>query len=295
MTKMEFDKFFCNRRVYLIAAIGIVLEIIIAMQMRTVMFDGYHKSVYIHYISQIEGKYSREKKEYIDGEYERQQELIENKDSYESLYKEGGMDAGEYHKISDEIKTAEFRIKTLEYLSVKSEYFDNSGRPYSYFYDVEVSDYVRFIGFDIIAVIVVLLLVIPVYTDDYYAGVGLIIRSSKNGRGRLFATRLKLAVSISVIVSIVFSAAEFLTKYIRYDLGNLNAEVGSLMIEKMQGMPEFINSLSIWKYLLLFYMIRIILSILFGIVGLAVAKKCKGNIEAFFWMGAAIFIFLLIF
>lgn len=295
MTKMEFDKFFCNRRIYLIVVIGIVFEIIIAMQMRTVMFEGYHKSVYKHYISEIEGDYNKEKKAYISKENEKMQELIDNEDSYERMYMEGGISADEYHRISDEIKTAKFRINTLEYLGGKTEYFDSASLLYSYFYDVEIRDYVEYIGFDVIAVIVILLLVIPVYTDDYYAGVILMLRSSKNGRGRLCAARLKLAVSVSVVVSILFSAIEFLTKYIRYDLGNLNARVGSLMIEKISVMPEFINNLSIWNYIFLIYILRIILSVLFGIAGLFAAKKCKGNIEAFLLMGVVLFVFLLFF
>lgn len=293
MTRMEFDKFLCSRRIYLIVAAAVVLEIIFALQMRTVMFEGFHKQVYQHYTSEIAGDYSKEKKAYIEAECEKMQNLLADQEIYKEQYRNDEINAAEYHKISDEIKAAEYRIETLEYLKEKSDYYDSSEHLYSYFYDIAIGDYIAYLDYDAIAMIVVLLLVIPLYTDDYYAGTTLMIRSSKNGRKELLFARLKVAAAVSAIVSILFSAVEFLTKCIRYDLGNLQAKTGSLMIEKTSVMPEFMRELPIWEYLCLFDLSRVVLSVIFGILSVFAAKKCRGNLEAFFVMGTLLFVFLL--
>lgn len=62
VTKMELYKVLSKPQVYIIFVVGIIIQSIMAGQMRTTMFNGYHKSVYENYMNEMEGEYSIEKK-----------------------------------------------------------------------------------------------------------------------------------------------------------------------------------------------------------------------------------------
>lgn len=62
VTKMELYKVLSKPQVYIIFVVGLIIQSIMAGQMRTTMFNGYHKSVYENYMNEIEGEYSIEKK-----------------------------------------------------------------------------------------------------------------------------------------------------------------------------------------------------------------------------------------
>ena len=46
VTKMELYKVLSKPQVYIIFVVGLIIQSIMAGQMRTTMFNGYHKSVY---------------------------------------------------------------------------------------------------------------------------------------------------------------------------------------------------------------------------------------------------------
>ena len=71
VTKMELYKVLSKPQVYIIFIVGLIIQSIMAGQMRTTMFNGYHKSVYENYMNEMEGEYSIEKKEYINSEYQK--------------------------------------------------------------------------------------------------------------------------------------------------------------------------------------------------------------------------------
>ena len=62
VTKMELYKVLSKPSVYIIFVVGLIIQSIMAGQMRTTMFNGYHKSVYENYMNEMEGEYSIEKK-----------------------------------------------------------------------------------------------------------------------------------------------------------------------------------------------------------------------------------------
>ena len=126
------------------------------------------------------------------------------------------------------------------------------------------------------------------YTDDIYAGTLAMIKSSKNGRMILLKSRLNISLLISLLICILFAFIEFVTKYIIFDLGNLNAGVESLMIERTMHLPYIISDLSIWQFIVLLYLFYLIISVMISIIGLLVSKISRGNIAAFSIMSVII-------
>ena len=124
--------------------------------------------------------------------------------------------------------------------------------------------------------------------DVGYAGTLAMIKSSKNGRMILLKSRLNISLLISLLICILFAFIEFVTKYIIFDLGNLNAGVESLMIERTMHLPYIISDLSIWQFIVLLYLFYLIISVMISIIGLLVSKISRGNIEAFSIMSVII-------
>lgn len=245
VTKMELYKVLSKPQVYIIFVVGLIIQSIMAGQMRTTMFNGYHKSVYENYMNEMEGEYSIEKKEYINSEYQKFQAIIDDKQKNEIAFNNGKIDGKDYHSIINEEKKAQYRIATVKYIVEKTEYYDSLDKSAQYFYDIEISDYIENLRFNVIPIIVILLIVVPMYTDDIYAGTLAMIKSSKNGRMILLKSRLNISLLISLLICILFAFIEFVTKYIIFDLGNLNAGVESLMIERTMHLPYIISDLSI--------------------------------------------------
>ena len=281
VTKIELYKIFSKAQVYIIIVVGLIVQVTMASQMRAIMFDGYRKSVYESYMKELEGQYSSEKKEYIDSECERFQAVLDNENDNKAAYESGKIDGEKYHSIIEDEKTARYRMPTLEYIADKTNYYDSVEQKTEFFYDIEVKDYVENLGFNIISMIVILLIVIPIYTDDVYAGTVYMIKSSKNGRRVLFLSRLKITLAISIIINILFAVTEFISKYCFFNLGNLKAGVVSLMIERINRLPGFLSEISIWQYIVILYLIYLLISVIISIIGLIVSKLSRGNIEAF--------------
>lgn len=61
VTKWNYTKFFQTSGIYNFV-VGLIIQSIMAGQMRTTMFNGYHKSVYENYMNEMEGEYSIEKR-----------------------------------------------------------------------------------------------------------------------------------------------------------------------------------------------------------------------------------------
>lgn len=253
VTKMELYKVLSKPQVYIIFVVGLIIQSIMAGQMRTTMFNGYHKSVYENYMNEMEGEYSIEKKEYINSEYQKFQAIMDDEQKNEIAFNNGKIDGKDYHSIINEEKKAKYRIATVKYIVEKTEYYDSLDKSAQYFYDIEISDYIENLRFNVIPIIVILLIVVPMYTDDIYAGTLAMIKSSKNGRMILLKSRLNISLLISLLICILFAFVEFVTKYIIFDLGNLNAGVESLMIERTNALPYIISDLSIWQFIVLLY------------------------------------------
>ena len=63
---------------------------------------------------QLEGEYTKKKHDFIVSEYNRFQELLENEHEYVEKFENDKIDAKEYKVISDDIKSAKNRQKTVE-------------------------------------------------------------------------------------------------------------------------------------------------------------------------------------
>lgn len=285
MLKYEFFKVFSNKKNYIIIAICLILKIAFSMQMDIDMPEGFNAEVYRYYSEQLEGEYTKEKHDFIVSEYNRFQELLENEQVYIEEFKSDKIDAKEYKVISDDIKSAKNRLKTVEYIVQKSEYYEKQDEQVEYFFDIYHIDYVSNMNVDIFLIIVMLVLITSIYTDDHYSGTVTMIRSSQNGRKKLFINRLICNISISAFFSLLFSIIEFMVKYFKLGMSHMDASIKSLLI-----MENMEYNLSIGQYVLATIALRCFFAVIVGIIIMFIAEKVHTNMGTYLIVLALIFL-----
>lgn len=285
MLGYEFYKILCKKKIWIIFFVCVMFRILFSMQTETVMFDGFNSNVYHYYMEKLEGKYTAEKHEWIKNEYERLNELINNEESYEEQYKKNEIDAKTFKKISDDIKSAKNRVATVEYIVLKSQYFSELEEPAEYFYDIDIADYLENMDVDIFMIVVMIVSITLIYTDDYNCGTVYLVKSSKYGTKKLFNRKLFCTMIISLICGFFFPGIEFIVKYKVLDLGNLNAGIQSLMV-----MKESHLHLSILQYIGLTIITRMFYTAILGIVIMLAAQVSHQDMVTYMFVLAFVYI-----
>ena len=285
MLKLEFYKLFCKKKILIVLLVGIAAEIFLSMQSRSVMFEGFNPKVYRYYMEELQGEYTVEKQTWIEQEYERLQNLISDEEMYEAQYKRNEIGAEAYRKVSGDIKTAKNRIRTVEYIVEKSGYYSGVDGTPEYFYDIGIKDYIENMKMDVIMLVILIIMIAPVFTEDHSCGTVPMIRSSKYGTGRLYYNRLTVVLTISAGIGFLFPVLEFVTKYVKFDLGNLNADIRSLMVMENSNLD-----MSIIQYLFLTMATRAFFAVVFGVFVMWVAVLSHRNIVTYVVTLGAVYI-----
>lgn len=259
--RYELLKVFGNIKIMAVILGMFILSSIMAMKIDTIMFEGFSTDVYKYYMDYLEGEYTQEKHSYVFEEYSRLKEHISNSSLYDKQYKDKLISATEYRELSSEASLAKGRIKTFEYIVEKTEYYAGCENTPSYFYDIDVDDYIVNMSVNIPLLLSLILVIAVLFNEDYSANTVYMIRSSKDGKDRLLCRRLRFVVIIAIVLGVVFYVAEFLIKYFYLDLGDMHSHISSL-----KSMENAKFSGSIWGYLLTSIGIRMMYTVLVALL-----------------------------
>ncbi len=273
MFRVEFLRIFGKKKIYIIILIAIICEVLMALPVENDMPEGFNEDIYRYYMDKLKGMYTPEKQEWIMSEYNRLTELTANEEEYERRYRESEINADEYRTLTKEIKSAHNRLITVEYIVNKSNEYGKCGGKPEYFYDIGVENYICNMSIDFIMIIVLIILVAPIYTEEYTCGTVYMIKSSGNGKGKLLLRRIALTLLVAGIVGTVFPIIELITKYMRYDFGNLHADISS--ISGLQGIKI---SMTIQTYIIVTIVVRCIYTMVLSVLVIAVAFAVHNDV-----------------
>lgn len=259
--RYELLKVFGNIKIMAVILGMFILSSTMAMKIDTIMFEGFSTDVYKYYMDYLEGEYTQEKHSYVFEEYSRLKEHISNSSLYDKQYKDKLISATEYRELSSAASLAKGRIKTFEYIVEKTEYYAGCENTPSYFYDIDVEDYIVNMSVNIPLLLSLILVIAVLFNEDYSANTVYMIRSSKDGKDRLLCRRLRIVVIIAIVLGAVFYVAEFLIKYFYLDLGDMHSHISSL-----KSMENAKFSGSIWGYLLTSIGIRMMYTVLVALL-----------------------------
>ena len=193
----------------------------------------------------------------------------------EDAYTHDKISQEEFQEFNYEYYRAAAESATVEYLVKKCGYFDAIDGEAVFFYDTDWEDFLSHTDYNYIVAVVVFLLVIPVFDNDYDSGSRITVLTTKKGRRKLCAVKISAAVFIAFAVS--FSL--FMLRYAAFSYAH-GANAG-LSVRNIMEHSEY-NDISIMRYCLTDSLLKSAAWAVGAIAICAVANIVRNTVFTFF-------------
>lgn len=267
----------------------LVLMVALKILMSFFLTETYNVPVnvdmYEKYTKEIEGKYTKEKHEYIESLLERYSEIAYKEDEYTKQYLDKQISSEEYRKLTDEINIAKKSIPTLSYINEKSQYFSQCDADVRYFNDIGITGFLKENTVDFLAILLIMIITIKIFTNDDSKSTAVLVKTSKNGRQNLNLVRLTITGIIAATIGILFSAIELATFTFRYNIGD-----GAASIKSIMECAHFTFDISIEKFLAVFVFTKLFYCLVFALVCAAIAFLTKNVMTSYIAITAVILV-----
>ncbi len=284
----ELYKALRKKEILILLVLGIAFDVFMSSKNSVILPQGVNRNVFREYIAKVAGEYTDEKKDFIISERDKYQSYTEQWGEYEEKYRSGEIEPEEYSDFMHNFKEAERKLDTLEYLVSKSLYYEELSKISGYvmyFDDIDVDDYVGNMGIELALVLLLTVIIVNLFGEDFACGTHYMVITSENGRGRLYRARLKCLMIISILSGVLFPAVEWGTKAHHYDLGNMDADIRCLSSMKGSGL-----NMNIGEYLLLCVVVRTVAAVFYSIIVMAVTLLVRNTISDYVISVALLFL-----
>ncbi len=271
--KWELRKCLLNKFAVALMIILFIGKIISAIVYNANLPEGVDTDIYKEYMKTLEGKYTKEKSEYIENEMARISSLEDSQFSYVVKYDKGLISKEEFDNIMYEIRIAPKMLSTLSYISSKCDYYENSYREGIFFYDLDIQRYMSVMGLDFIGLTFVIYICMSLYFSDISAKTTVLVTTSYYGKKYTNRIRLILGLIICVLSTVILSITEFVVKYITMDI-----DYFKMPVKAMLDMNNFAFDTNIGSGLLIIYGGRVLLTVVI-VIGFSIAARIKTNLQ----------------
>lgn len=271
--KWELRKCLLNKFAVALMIILFIGKIISAIVYNANLPEGVDTDIYKEYMKTLEGKYTKEKSEYIENEMARISSLEDSQFSYVVKYDKGLISKEEFDNIMYEIRIAPKMLSTLSYISSKCDYYENSYREGIFFYDLDIQRYMSVMGLDFIGLTFVIYICMSLYFSDISAKTTVLVTTSYYGKKYTNRIRLILGLIICVLSTVILSITEFVVKYITMDI-----DYFKMPVKAMLDMNNFAFDTNIGSGLLIIYGGRVLLTVVI-VLGFSIAARIKTNLQ----------------
>lgn len=271
--KWELRKCLLNKFAVALMIILFIGKIISAIVYNANLPEGVDTDIYKEYMKTLEGKYTKEKSEYVENEMARISSLEDSQFSYVVKYDKGLITKEEFDNIMYEIRIAPKMLSTLSYISSKCDYYEKSYREGIFFYDLDIQRYMSVMGLDFIGLTFVIYICMSLYFSDISAKTTVLVTTSYYGKKYTNRIRLILGLIICVLSTVILSITEFVGKYITMDIDYLK-----MPVKAMLDMNNFAFDTNIGSGLLIIYGGRVLLTVVI-VLGFSIAARIKTNLQ----------------
>ncbi len=271
--KWELRKCLLNKFAVALMIILFIGKIISAIVYNANIPEGVDTDIYREYMKTLEGKYTKEKSEYVENEMARISSLEDSQFSYVVKYDKGLITKEEFDNIMYEIRIAPKMLSTLSYISAKCDYYENSYREGIFFYDLDIQRYMSVMGLDFIGLTFVIYICMSLYFSDISAKTTVLVTTSYYGKKYTNRIRLILGLIICVLSTVILSITEFVVKYITMDI-----DYFKMPVKAMLDMNNFAFDTNIGSGLLIIYGGRVLLTVVI-VIGFSIAARIKTNLQ----------------
>ena len=222
----ELKKLLICRRGLLIFAL-IAAETALAFLPRDTQ-HSYSPEIYRLYCEQLAGDYTPEKREEIFARLDEIKAVISQHEELEEEYRSGAVTLDAFSAHNKEYSKAQAELETVQYLADKCRYFDRLGTG-RFFCDTDWEDFFTHRGYALTTVLLLLILIPPVFCNEYSTDMSDTLRTMRNGRTRLAVTKLTVCAAVMLAVSLLISAAELAAFAARFGTESCSEPLDSIM------------------------------------------------------------------
>lgn len=196
---------------------------------------------YDYYLSQVSGPNTPEKERWLLDEYENCKAVLDNQERMRENYKEGIITEEEWKTFSEALTKAELHRNSAELFAEKVAQFQAHSptlQPADYIYEYGWQTVFTILQLpDVFLLIALLLLTAQCYCGEAANGMLPILLAAKDGRGKLFRTKLLALSSITLLVAILNCGIELLIFSSRGFLNDSQAPLYSVSILTSSSLP----------------------------------------------------------
>ncbi len=272
----EYKKHIICGKCYIIILAAIILNVCVSFITFTPT-TNYVERQYIKYISNVRGKVSEEKYDYVDEEYAYILRSIAEYPTASSEYRLGNITEEEFNGYEKRKNYANYCNNSCKMLLERANYLKSAEKKHpdvEFIYDEGLTRYFK-IDSDIAAVGAIILIFSSVFAVEYESGFHMIMRTAKKGRKKVWLSKLIYTLSLATLIFILLHGYTFAVMLNSYEIDYLDAPVQSMPI--FSGISE---NISVGTYLLLHELISYLGYLLTALVVSSLSVMLKKQLSA---------------
>lgn len=282
--KFELKKSILNIKALIFLAVMLLLKVILAFVNIPQTGKNIDENPYKKVISEMPGGYTQENRDFVEERLEYFSD-IKDTNAIEYNYYLGKYTDEEYREIKNDSLIAEKMIPVYSYIREKYNYYYEEYPDGRLFYDLDVQKYIASIGMEFTAIIFIAYIICNIFCNDYRCRTDVLVKTSYNGRKKLFGCRMLITMSVVVVLSIVSLLLDYLIKSRLFDINYYNYSIKSIM--EMSG---FTLDISVGNAILLINITKFIYMIIFSFILIGISRVLK-NTYYVFLTGAGLVLF----
>ena len=269
--KFELKKSILNIKALIFLVVMLLLKVILAFVNIPQTGRNINENLYKKVISEMPGGYTQEKRDFVEERLEYFSDIKDN-NTIEYNYYLGKYTDEEYREIKNDSLIAEKMIPVYSYIREKYNYYYEKYPDGRLFYDLDVQKYIASIGMEFTAIIFIAYIICNIFCNDYRCRTDVLVKTSYNGRKKLFGCRMLITMSVVVVLSIVSLLLDYLIKSRLFDINYYNYSIKSIM--EMSG---FTLDISVGNAILLINITKFIYMIIFSFILIGISRVLKNT------------------
>ena len=252
----------------LILLVVLLLGVKIFFCVNNLSRDDLYEEEYHRLCTELSGELTDSKAEYITSEISECETVISQLETMRNKVQSGQITSDEYNGFLEKFYAAEVKQSAFSHLNEQKNHIEElqtEGKKAEIIYNTGWKT-LLFSDFDPYLYALILLLFAGIYTLEYRSGMEKLLVSARNGGRTLDRVKIISAVTVTVLLCIVFITVDFVFTALRFPLENLSAPSLSVI-----GLPFTINS-SLLFYTVLYVLRKIVGFALFSVI-ICIASK----------------------
>ncbi len=251
---------------YIIIVIGLLLVKVIISSNEFAPIKSYGDAVYKDYMTKLEGQMTDEKRQYIINERTFINDILSHDKEMREKFVSDEITYEEYSKYMEKYNYAYSRNEIFKRIEDHTRYIDQIKAEKDidawFVYDTGWNMLLHN-NFDILLYIMLLILFAGSFADEYTSRSSSgsfiqILRTTKNGREKVFKSKIYSAVTITTLLTFVCCAVDITFIFMNYGFPAINAPLLSL-----HSFSPVDSNITLIKHLILFVILKLTGNILF--------------------------------